>query len=211
MSTRTIATAITLAAIGLTSLSATAGDHAISFQYRSHSPSYYADRYASCDTAWTSQVYVYSGDGCGIYGGYYDAPVVYVGRPTSRVAVFDEGYPTIYHRTYTRSACYTRPLWHATLRVHRSDGHCPGHYRRSVTSSRHSYWRSQPSIRVYGDDRGGSRYRHSGSYDRWRSSRHGRVSLDRHRGVRYPRSYPARNYSSHTRHRGSSTRIRIGR
>lgn len=114
----------------------------------------------------------------------YHGRVVRVGRSTPRLVVYDNCYPTTYRTTYTRSECYTRPPRHsrATVRHYRT-GHRVHHYLQRATS-RHHCSRSRPGLALY-RHHGGSRYRHDGSCDRFRRWR--------------------------DRHRGSSSRVRIGR
>ncbi|GAG22903.1 unnamed protein product, partial [marine sediment metagenome] len=146
---------------------------------RSHAPRYYSTTLTRCYTTSLPRQYIYYED-CRAH----DEPVVYIGRSTPRVVVYDGCYPRAYRTTYTRSDCYTRPLRHsrATVRHYRS-GHRVHHYRQRVTS-RHHYSRSRPGLALY-RHHSGSRYHHGTSYDRCRRWR--------------------------DRHRGSSIRVRIGR
>jgi len=226
MSTRTILLAVAGAASGLTCGSAVAGDFAVSFLYRSHSPSYYsrgcaARYYARC----TPTTYGYYGLAGGPYacGGFYGEPLVYLAPPVSPVTVYGGCYPRPYRTTYTRSRCYTFPPIRSAIRGYAGLGIGGYAYGRSaygctVVPPRRHYDRSPRRIYTRDSYRRGSHDRRTFSYDRRTFSynrghtvRHGGLSIGRQHTAHTIRSSAGRGHGSHGGHRGSSGRFRPGR
>jgi hypothetical protein len=145
------------------SQTACAADYGGSFHYRSHAPRCYSTAFTRCHTTCVLRGYV-SCDDCYAYG----EPVIYVGRSTPRLIVYDNCYPTTYRTTYTRSDCYTRPPRHSGATVcHYRSGHRVHHYLQPVTSWHHYSW-SRSGLALYRHHAGPS---HSGSSIRVRTGR----------------------------------------
>jgi hypothetical protein len=145
------------AVLSAATVAAPAADYGIYFQYRSHSPRYYSGFFTGCETACAPRSYFcYDYDAYVLDGDWlpYGGPVAYVGCATPSVVVHDSCYPTVYHRTYTRSAYFTRPPRHYSARFYYGGGYRFPPYSGCAAVGRGYYPFPRPSIGPYRYDRG---------------------------------------------------------
>jgi hypothetical protein len=209
MNARTTFSAVAAVLTAALTTGAAASDFGISFSYSSHRPYYYtvtspgystSRYYTTC----TPRSYVY-------YGSYdtcdYRAPAVYLNPCTPSVVLYDDYYPTIYRRTYTRSRCYTPPVRHFRSSTYYRSGLGTRYYRRDCSPSR-------PRITLHRRSSGfGSilRNRSHRSYGHSSAYRDRSRSFHRRSGIHRDRSRGFFSRGSAFRDRGRSSHNRGGR